>query len=429
MKKNSIIKKIALVSLLLSKSTFAADIRLFTGSDGNFQAIVIEGEIASGDYEKFLKIIRNGRGNISNVYLYSSGGNYYEAMKIGRAMRSLELSSTVPSKSPNGKPICDFGLGPKPNDPVNCDAASAAFFIHIGAVHRGGTYLAAHRPYFEKGKFGELSQQDAEKAFNILQDSAKKYMDEMGVPKHIQEDILGTPSDRILIFDDKTQKTYFSREIPYRNEWIKNRCSKLTIQESGRYETYLRRIILARNNPSQSLSESERYEFKELEKKSRDESDCAIKVDQESRKNAFEKYFGLKISDSNNSNFSEWIESSRYLGMQLNKILDTEDFEEEKLGRFHFLKRNAKNGKPGISMSGSPENPGLISMVLLASTPNPKPEFIDSPVKNLSSKWGKFSTNNQNSEWRWELSTFSAALSLERKPDTTAYAYLTLKAK
>lgn len=161
-------------------------------------------------------------------------------MKIGRAMRALELSSYVPMRDSSGLPTCtNLGLGvtPTPEKIENCTCASACFFIHIGAIHRGGTYLAVHRPFFEKGDFGDLSQADAKKAFDLLQQSARDYMKEMGVPDHIQEDVLGTPSDKALVLDEKTIKTYFCLEIPYRHEWIRNKCGELTLAESSELES------------------------------------------------------------------------------------------------------------------------------------------------------------------------------------------------
>ncbi len=193
------------VLMSLSIEASAADIRPLVHGSGSYRELVIEGTIESGDFEKFVKIIRDNQGQISTVYIFSPGGDFYEAMKIGRAMRSLELSSMVPMRDSSGRPSCgDGGFGPKPNDPKNCTCASAGFFIHIGGVHRGGTFLAVHRPYFEKGKFGKLLEEDAKKAFATLQDSARDYMLEMGIPKHIQEDVLGTPSERALILDEKT---------------------------------------------------------------------------------------------------------------------------------------------------------------------------------------------------------------------------------
>ena len=190
---------------LASLAASAADVRTFapniTPSSSDLRLVVIEGQIQHGDYEKFLKIVKESGGKAIAVYIFSAGGDFQEAMRIGKAVRALELSSHVPMKDRNGQPDCDdggYGMTPKPTDPINCTAASAGFFIHIGGVWRGGNYLLVHRPYFEKGKFGTLPQEKAMKAFDALQEIAKTYMADMGVPKHIQDAVLGTSSDKGL---------------------------------------------------------------------------------------------------------------------------------------------------------------------------------------------------------------------------------------
>lgn len=276
----------------------AADIRPFISGSGSYRAIVIEGNIEPGDFESFVRIAKENQGKVSGVYIFSPGGDFYEAMKIGRAMRALELSSQVPMRGPAGRPVCeDDGFGPKPKDPNNCTCASAGFFIHIGAIHRGGTYLAVHRPYFAKGKFGDLSQADAQKAFDALQESARTYMQEMGVAKHIQEDVLGTPSERALVLDDKTVKTYFWLELPYRHEWKKNRCSKLSESETQRTEDYSRRLLRVRSAAEADLSKAEWNDLAALQKKQDEERSCDIEIEKQSRIEAYTRYFGVKPTD------------------------------------------------------------------------------------------------------------------------------------
>jgi hypothetical protein len=228
------------VLTILSTKIWAANIRPYISGTGTYRAIVIEGKIIEGDFDTFQKIVKDNLGKVNGVWLFSPGGDFYEAMKIGRAMRSLELSSMVPRRDSRGLPECKkiFDNLHPPKNPSNCTCASACFFIHIGAIHRGGTYLAVHRPAFEKGQFGKLSQSDAKRAFDALQNSARKYMEEMGVPLHIQEDVLGTPSDKALLLDEKTIKTYFWLKIPYRHEWILNKCSQLSAAERKRSDKY-----------------------------------------------------------------------------------------------------------------------------------------------------------------------------------------------
>jgi len=403
----------SLAAMLHSTLAAAADIRPFISGSGSYRTIVIEGNIEPGDFETFVRIAKENQGKISGVHIFSPGGDFYEAMKIGRAMRALELSSQVPMRSQSGQPSCEDILGIKPNDPKNCTCASAGFFIHIGAVHRGGTYLAVHRPYFAKGKFGDLSQADAQKAFDALQESARAYMQEMGVPKHIQEDVLGTPSERALVLDDKTVKTYFWLELPYRHEWKKNRCSKLSESETQRTEDYSRRLLRARSASDADFSKAEWNDLTALQKKQDEERRCDIEIEKQSRIDAYARYFGVKPTDYAGQNFSKWSDGAKYLGRRFYELQAEDRFDEEKFAGSSFLKRAATANAPAISLSDSRASQKVVTRISMVSTPNPSPEYTQRLVQSLESAWGKRSGGNGTTEWLWDKKGFSAKLSYE----------------
>lgn len=403
-----------LFAVLHTTEASAADIRPFISGSGSYRAIVIEGNVEPGDFETFVRIAKENQGKVSGVYIFSPGGDFYEAMKIGRAMRALELSSQVPMRGSAGRPVCeDDGFGPKPKDPNNCTCASAGFFIHIGAIHRGGTYLAVHRPYFAKGKFGDLSQKDAQKAFDALQESARTYMQEMGVPKHIQEDALGTPSERALVLDDKTVKTYFWGALPYRHEWKKNRCTKLSELEAQRAENYSRRLLRARSTSEADLSKSDWIDLTALQKKQDEELRCDIEIEKQSRIDAYARYFGIKPTDYAGQNFSKWTDSAKYLGRQFYELQAEERFDEEKFAGSSFLKRTATANAPYLSLSDSRASPKVVTHISMVSTPNPSPEYTQRLIQSLESAWGKRSGGNGTTEWLWDKKEFSAKLTYE----------------
>ncbi len=419
----------------LSIGAIAADIRPIIY--GSYRALVIEGTIESGDFEKFVKMIRDNQGQISTVYIFSPGGDFYEAMKIGGAMRALELATMVPMRDPSGRPSCG-GIGgflPKPNDPKNCTCASACFFIHIGGVHRSGTFIAVHRPYFEKGNFGKLSEVEAKKAFEALQDSARVYMLSMGVPEHIQEDVLGTASDRALILDEKTVKTYFLGELPYRHEWIKNKCSRLSDEETGRVEGYTQRFLRARPSSESGLSKEEWSDLETLQKKQKEELNCAVSINQQGRIDAYEKFFGVKPSDYANHNFSKWSETSKYLGRSFDDILSEKKFEEEKSTMFAgkylmtTLSRAATANLPAVNLYDTRWKKRVVTSVGLVSTPNPSQEFIQRLVKSLDDVWGKHTGGNGSSEWLWNKDGFTAKLVLDPVSAEGPFLHLSIDEK
>lgn len=403
-----------LFSILHTAVATAADIRPFISGSGSYRAIVIEGNIEPGDFETFVRIAKENQGKVSGVYIFTPGGDFYDAMKIGRAMRALELSSQVPMRGPSGRPVCeDDGFGPKPKDMNNCTCASAGFFIHIGAIHRGGTYLAVHRPYFAKGKFGDLSQADAQRAFDALQESARAYMLEMGVPMHIQEDVLGTPSERALVMDEKTVKTYFWGALPYRHEWKKNRCSKLSELEAQRAEDYSRRLLRARSTSDADFSKSEWNDLTALQKKQDEERRCDIEIEKQSRIDAYARYFGAKPTDYAGQNFSKWSDGAKYLGRRFYELQAEERFDENKFAGSTFLKRAATANAPAISLSDSRASPKVVSWISMVSTPNPSAEYTQRLVQSLEGAWGKQSGGNGITEWLWDKREFSAKLTYE----------------
>jgi len=239
--------------MITSKHVFSAGISAYLSEPGGgLRSLVIEGEIMKGDYERFIKEIRQHNGTISNVYIYSPGGNFSEAIKIGRAIRKLELTTVVPSRSEDGQPLCD-PLKMFPKD-YNCICAGACFFIFIGGVNRTGGHIVVHRPYFDKNEFGQLSEEDVRNAFILLQKLARDYMREMAVPKHLQDKILGTRPEKAMELDHKTVRTYFHGDIPYRHEWRQTKCAAL--------------------------------------KNAKNIHDCYVAVDKERRLAAYEKFFG-----------------------------------------------------------------------------------------------------------------------------------------
>ena len=232
---------ILLFLMINSKNVFSADIYTHTSDPGSIKSIVIEGKIVNGDYNKFIKQVKENKGDVLSVYIFSPGGNFSEAIKIGRAIRKLDLNTTIPSQDDDGRPACQImksdkfrNFLPVPNNEKNCICASSCFFIFIGGVSRGGSHVIVHRPYFDRSDFGKLSENEAKKEFEKLETIASEYMMEMGVPKHIQDEILGTPSEKAIVLDEKTVKTYFHGFIPYRHEWLQSKCGEEKDDENVR---------------------------------------------------------------------------------------------------------------------------------------------------------------------------------------------------
>ena len=62
------------------------------------RGITIEGEIVAGDYARFLALVLSTKG-ANSVWLASPGGNFSEALLIGRLIRALSLEVWAPGLS------------------------------------------------------------------------------------------------------------------------------------------------------------------------------------------------------------------------------------------------------------------------------------------------------------------------------------------
>lgn len=407
--------KITLVFALVSicTSVIAAEFRLNVA--GTYRSLDIEGPIEAGDYERFYRIAKENQGQLNGVHIYSPGGDFMEAIKIGRALRSLELSSQVPMRGRDGRPICDAPLGSKPRDPSNCIAASAAFFIHIGATHRGGTYLSVHRPYYDRKKFGTLTQNEADAAYANLLEEARSYMSEMGLPKQIQDEVLSTPSDKQLLLDERTIRTYIWGDLPSRDEWRRAKCTPMTANDTQILEAIGSRLV-----SGQKLTPAESEELSRLQPLSDQQLSCQVKLIEESRLVAYERFFGVKPTDIANHNFAKWADASRYLGRSFDEISSEERFEPgaPMLG-ISILERKATATSPSISLMDFGNKRKIVSWVGITYE-RPSEKFRQALQAELTQKWGK--PLSDGTAQAWETKNFRGKLTFDssaKRPSIT----------
>ena len=69
------------LGIVACPGSHAAEMRLLVRND--YRSLIIEGKIESGDYEHFLKVVKDNQSKLADVYLLSPGGDFVE--EIGRA--------------------------------------------------------------------------------------------------------------------------------------------------------------------------------------------------------------------------------------------------------------------------------------------------------------------------------------------------------
>lgn len=374
----------ALTAVSLIAQSWAADVRVNTRF-ATYPMVVIEGEIVKGDHQTFLAAVRNERGRVGEVILLSPGGDFEEAMKIGRSMRALELNSSVPYRDERGRPDCRIEA---PKDPANCTAASAAFFVHVGSVFRSGQYLAVHRPYFDPKAFGSLSQAAARKAFEALQMEARAYMVEMDVPLQVQNDVLATPSDKAMLLDNKTVATYFAGHLPSQHEWLLAKCSSITAAERQFWDNYQRRY------PNVSAEES--AESVRIIAKQRPESECMIEAAQNGRLAAYKRVFGSVPSDFARYPFNEWASASKYMGASVESLRKDPRFAAKKSDRGWDFDKPGGHDFPKIRLGATDKS---VHSVFISSIPDPSNEFGERLVGTLREAWGSPTVTGTTQTW------------------------------
>ena len=386
------------------QSAASADFRQVAA--GMDRQLVIEGVIEPGDFEKFLAAIKENQGQISTVWIFSPGGNFHEAMKIGRAMRALELASIVPTRTRFGKPQCDSEIA-RPLDPAYCIAASAGFLIHIGSVWRGGSYIIVHRPYFERKQFRQLSEAQAQVEFAKLQDEARSYMSEMGVPAQIQEDVLSTPSDDRSVLDEATVRRYFWGDLPARHEWLVARCSRMSSDDRNRLELLRYRLF---RNIGNDFTARDNADLKRLDQLDLQEESCKVPLTESSRIAAFDRYFQVEADVRAEQQFDAWIGAANDLGREFSDIAEKNGFVEKSFSDTSRLERAATAHSPMVMEFDAPQEVGVVSRISVFSPPNPSKPFENGLLDALNKSWGT-PGNSHGLPMTWQHEGFMATLS------------------
>jgi hypothetical protein len=403
--KAQIASVIAMVTLtILPGIASSAELRQVTS--GTDRQLVIEGYIESGDFQKFLDVIKENQGQISTVWIFSPGGDFQEAMKIGRAMRSLELASMVPNRSKFGKPLCDSEIA-RPLDPAYCIAASAGFMMHIGGVRRGGSYVIVHRPYFERKDFRQLSETQAQIQFAALQAEARSYMSDMGVPPQIQEQILATPSDGRFVLDEATVRTYFSGDLPARHEWLVAKCSRMTHSDRTKLDLLRSRLL---RNIGREFTSQEQADIKRLDQLDLQEESCMSPLIESSRIAAFEKYFKLKANVDATQPYRAWVGAASDLGLDFSDLIEKDGFVEKPFPDRSQLERAATAHSPMVMEFDSPQAVGVVSGISVFSPPDPSKLYENQLLDALKESWG-VPASSHGWPMVWQREAFVATLS------------------
>jgi len=297
----------------LTNFALGADIK----SERTWQAkknarITIFGKIERGDYVKFRDlVVKLGKENvyIHTVDLNSPGGDVFEAMKIGKLIRKFMPGTWSPdsigdivecpggvvsyndNRDPRRKDIPyeklaemydDLKIGPVPG----CTCDSACFLIWVGGVHRFGSFLRVHRPYFSKEYFSGLDAGEAKQKYEDMSKIVKNYLVEMNVPNHVIEVMFEHSSQEIYQLEWKTMRSM--QVVPFYGEWENALCRDIRSEKEDK--EWMSLYELKWESPRQKLAEASEDRMDALSHKYVLREDCIQNKKRESQAKAIHDF-------------------------------------------------------------------------------------------------------------------------------------------
>jgi hypothetical protein len=214
----------------------------------------IEGEIEPGDALKFLRLYKYyGPFLASEVLLFSPGGDFEESIKIGKLIRRFRLETTAPDRRdlpapdhPKGWSTTKHWISPASADNSMC--ASACVLIYAGGAKRRGDALILHRPYVPRETADTLSDVEYERTENQAMLTARKYLDEMGMPEYYVDKLVMTSSHEGYLPSEGDLLDHPLVEIPPAiQEIILSKCDNLDSTVSQQNLSYLLKNRVSQN--------------------------------------------------------------------------------------------------------------------------------------------------------------------------------------
>ncbi|MEM8836756.1 MAG: hypothetical protein AAGE89_01585 [Pseudomonadota bacterium] len=392
----------------------AANITYYQTGFGSTVHIIIEGDIAEGDSDRFAEIAWRSQGRLQSVYLFSNGGDFTEGIMLGRMIRELKLVTIVPSQDENGNPSCEDNV--KPEDAANCICASACFLIYLGGVARYGDYLAVHRARYSSKFFAGLSPEQAEKAFALLQAEATDYMNEMDVPHSVQDIVNRTPSDDLAVLTRDTIKTHFTGLLPYLDEWILSKCPLVADYPLPRQKPVDQPYRMGKDKmPGVGRHADGLVSATQPDALSPTQKACIANTFNEMRRGAFKTAFKEDANDHRLHKFELWGLMLGILGEDLEKLptLDFIPYHDGKPQGVTFMMREAGLLTPAIMASDllSPKK-GVITTLNIRSHYNPSDEYLLAVILEVDKFVSSEGKRMKGSGLQWLTESHSIRLSV-----------------
>ena len=272
----------------------------FLRADNN--GLVIFGPIQQGDYIKFKQALRTFE-RPPIIKLASTGGELFEALKMGRLIRQLKLSTEAPTKG--SKHVCGFSVWSAPEvDSPNvygkrCVCASACFFLWASGAERKTGDIAVHRASAEGDEVAKMTLSQYSKMYDEGQEEMQNFLNEMGFPPKWYDLISSIPSTEFYPLSYKEQTELRETWPTSTSEWVLTKCTNLSPTERAARETLLY------GDYNDTLTNEEEQFFEALQRKKRKFGSCRTNAIGRQSELAFSKFRSLTKS-SDTTPYSGW---------------------------------------------------------------------------------------------------------------------------
>jgi hypothetical protein len=205
----------------------------------NKYQVRLNGPVESGDFKKIADYLINpdsGGPDIEAVYLNSPGGNFGEAMRIGRLFRKLFVTTVIETDDIAAMVEC----------------SSACFFIFAGGIQRSVWWIGRNLPVVElPGPHDQLtggSGLHPEHALTEDIDTARAYLKDMGIGDSLIDRMFKTSFEEVDALQASELRALNSI-VPSYQERLLAQCGALAPKEQEKYTALLLAGVLNEEHP------------------------------------------------------------------------------------------------------------------------------------------------------------------------------------
>jgi len=282
-----LLRPVCIVLAYLVASSIAQAAELTVDPSRGAAGAVLEGKIEKGDFANLQNFLLNN-GAVREIYLGSPGGDLAEAIKLGLLVRSLELSTIVPSKSwTNQDRQAAIARHALKDGKADYMCASACFFVFIGGIYRGRDLpgpplLGIHRPRLSPDDLKRLTFEEVNMATDQTKTVVEKYLRFMGVPETYAEAMFAVPNRRIHWISGEDFDRDFTGFIPVLRQWVAAECDKRAGSDKKIPEQLNRKTGSDDTAPQAAMDQT-------LKGKNEERLECERKVQERLASNAHDK--------------------------------------------------------------------------------------------------------------------------------------------